>query len=204
MVYRKISPDMQDRVIFLVRNGWQTNEVAEILGVSVQSIEHWQKNIVAVSSSSIRGRPRLLNTNVIQSPRASFWDSNCLPWRRPGNGYYFITTSQSQQQLSTGICGISGSQGRLCNMQLLKGTKNFARDGCNCNMSFPLTRLNKWSFSTNLARMVAHIRWFWGSGKELVATRHILYWVTTNVGMQRTVTYMCVQDEIPSGCAQRF
>jgi len=70
MVYRYISEDIKNRVIFLLDSGDLPDEydVAEIFGVSERSISRWRSNIehygsVIPPSNPSRGRPRILNAD---------------------------------------------------------------------------------------------------------------------------------------------
>ena len=73
MVNRKISPDMKQRALQLIDEGWELKELAEVLGVSSKSIERWDhkyKTHECVNpSSGLRGRPRILNTQAIDDLR---------------------------------------------------------------------------------------------------------------------------------------
>ena len=69
MVYRKISTDMKERALFLLQDGWDIEEIVEVLGISRRSISRWSCNKERtghVFTPSIhRGRQRLLNAAAI-------------------------------------------------------------------------------------------------------------------------------------------
>jgi len=69
MVFRKISAEMKQRALQLIDEGWELAEVAEVLGVSSASVERWEDNYKLHGRvdppSVLRGRPRLLNAQVI-------------------------------------------------------------------------------------------------------------------------------------------
>jgi transposase len=69
MVYRKISADIKCRALQLLAEGWELGEIANVLGVSEKSVDHWLHNYEAhgrVDPPSVnRGRRRLLTQNVI-------------------------------------------------------------------------------------------------------------------------------------------
>jgi transposase len=71
MVYRTISADMKERALALLRDDWNIEETAETLGVCPKSITRWQHNFNTFGRvdppSELRGRPRLLSSDVIQS-----------------------------------------------------------------------------------------------------------------------------------------
>jgi transposase len=69
MVFRKISQDIKDRVIFLLENDWIPYDVADIFGVSTRSISRWRRNVEIHGSTvpppnPLRGRPRILNPDM--------------------------------------------------------------------------------------------------------------------------------------------
>jgi hypothetical protein len=47
MVYCKISPDMKVRALELLQEGWEIEEVVEVLNVSAKSVGHWTNNLNA-------------------------------------------------------------------------------------------------------------------------------------------------------------
>jgi transposase len=69
MVYRKISADIKCRALQLLAEGWELGEIANVLGVSEKSVDHWLHNYEAhgrVDPPSVnRGRRRLLTQDVI-------------------------------------------------------------------------------------------------------------------------------------------
>ena len=69
MVYHKISPDMKQRALQLIDEGWEMQDVADILGVASKSIRRWANNYDTHGRvdppSVLRGRPRLLNSEAI-------------------------------------------------------------------------------------------------------------------------------------------
>jgi len=69
MVYRKISADMKQRALQLLREGWELEDVTDALGVSSKSICRWSTNFETRGRvdppAVLRGRPRLLNAEAI-------------------------------------------------------------------------------------------------------------------------------------------
>ena len=41
MVYRHISTDMKCRALQLLDNGWELEEITEVLGISKESVDRW-------------------------------------------------------------------------------------------------------------------------------------------------------------------
>ena len=44
MAFRKISADMKERALHLLTEGWELPEIADVLGVSLKSIDRWADN----------------------------------------------------------------------------------------------------------------------------------------------------------------
>ena len=44
MVYHKINPNMKQRVLQLIDEGWEMQDVTDILGVASKSIRQWADN----------------------------------------------------------------------------------------------------------------------------------------------------------------
>jgi transposase len=69
MVYRKISPDMKQRALQLIDEGWEIDVVADVLGVASKSIGRWTNNYDIHGRvdppSVLRGRRRILNAEAI-------------------------------------------------------------------------------------------------------------------------------------------
>jgi len=69
MVYRKISDDMKERALHLLTEGWELPEIANVIGVSLKSINRWTDNHdrhgMVVPPSYHRGRRRLLSAEAI-------------------------------------------------------------------------------------------------------------------------------------------
>jgi transposase len=69
MVYRKISPDMKQRALQLIDEGWEIDDVAEVLCVASKSIGRWANNYDIHGRvdppSVLRGRRRILNAEAI-------------------------------------------------------------------------------------------------------------------------------------------
>src|SRR5208283_399629 len=69
MVYRAISKDIKDRVIWLIDHDYAPPDVCEFFGISERSIARWKKNQNVYGSPVAppplhRGRPRLLNADM--------------------------------------------------------------------------------------------------------------------------------------------
>lgn len=45
MVFRHISEDMKNRALWLRQQGYISDEISELLGVSTRSISRWQANM---------------------------------------------------------------------------------------------------------------------------------------------------------------
>jgi transposase len=69
MVYRRISPDMKQRSLQLIDEGWEMEDIANVLGVASKSIKRWTDNYDMHGRvdppSVLRGRPRILNSEAI-------------------------------------------------------------------------------------------------------------------------------------------
>ncbi|KAJ7871628.1 hypothetical protein B0H14DRAFT_2259519, partial [Mycena olivaceomarginata] len=68
MVYRAISEDLKVRALYLLEQGYITEEVCELLGVSRSSLYRWKANQsdyggVMPPANPFRGRPRILNAD---------------------------------------------------------------------------------------------------------------------------------------------
>ena len=70
MVYRHISTDMKCRALQLLENGWELDEITEVLGISKESVDRWLDNYAThgqVDPHSVnRGRRRLLTQDIIE------------------------------------------------------------------------------------------------------------------------------------------
>jgi transposase len=73
MGYRNISPDMKQRALQLLDQGWEIERIADVLGVSSKSIGRWLEKYAAYGRvdppSVLRGRPRLLNVDITEDLR---------------------------------------------------------------------------------------------------------------------------------------
>lgn len=71
MVNRKISRDLKERAVALVLSGSSVTGVADILGVSVDSVKRWSRNLRSLGDvqphSALRGRRRVLSNTVLES-----------------------------------------------------------------------------------------------------------------------------------------
>ncbi|KIK01385.1 hypothetical protein K443DRAFT_678383 [Laccaria amethystina LaAM-08-1] len=69
MDFRKISADMKEHALHLLTEGWELPEIADVLGVSLISINRWVDNDdrhgTVIPPSYHQGRHRLLNTEAI-------------------------------------------------------------------------------------------------------------------------------------------
>ncbi|EDR00877.1 uncharacterized protein LACBIDRAFT_333721 [Laccaria bicolor S238N-H82] len=68
MVFRHISQDLKERVLWLLENDFIPDDVADIFGVSRRSIYSWQANVenygnVIRPRNPLQGRPRTLNAD---------------------------------------------------------------------------------------------------------------------------------------------
>src|SRR5882762_553533 len=65
MVFRHISPDMKQRALKLLQDGWEMEEIVDVLGVSSKSIGRWINNYEQHGHVEhpmvFQGRPRALN-----------------------------------------------------------------------------------------------------------------------------------------------
>ncbi|KAK7012507.1 hypothetical protein R3P38DRAFT_2390326, partial [Favolaschia claudopus] len=66
MPFRHISEDFKVRALWLLDNGYVTEEVSDLLGVSTRSIARWRHNVANYGSvipprDPMQGRPRILN-----------------------------------------------------------------------------------------------------------------------------------------------
>jgi len=69
MVYRPISADMKRRALQLLDEGWEMQQIADLLGISSKSIHRWQDNYethgLVNPPSYLRGRRRILSSDVV-------------------------------------------------------------------------------------------------------------------------------------------
>jgi transposase len=69
MVYRSISPDLKRRALQLLEEGWEMDEIANILSVSSKSIDRWHDNYETQGRvdppTFLRGRRRILSADAI-------------------------------------------------------------------------------------------------------------------------------------------
>jgi transposase len=82
MVYCKISPDMKVRALELLQEGWEMEEVVEVLNVSAKSIGCWSDNLNVhgcVDPPSVRrGRPQILTAAMTEDLPALIQESPFL------------------------------------------------------------------------------------------------------------------------------
>jgi transposase len=69
MVFRAISNDIRERVLWLIDHGYAAPDICEIFGISDRSLCHWQQNTLLYGSPLPppplqRGRQRILNPEV--------------------------------------------------------------------------------------------------------------------------------------------
>jgi len=74
MVYRSISADMKRRALQQLEDGWQPQEIADVLGVSPKSIDRWHDNHETLGHhvgplSFLWGRRRILSADVVEDLR---------------------------------------------------------------------------------------------------------------------------------------
>ena len=69
MVFRKISAYMKERALHLLTEGWELPEIADVLGVSLKSIDRWADNYdqngMVICPSYHQGQHCLLNAEAI-------------------------------------------------------------------------------------------------------------------------------------------
>lgn len=75
MVFRHISRDLKDRCVFLRAQGYLSDDICEILGVSASSVQRWtryarQYGSVIPPHNPAQGRPPILNGEVAQDLHA--------------------------------------------------------------------------------------------------------------------------------------
>ena len=68
MVFRHISKDIKDCILWLRGNGYITDDISDMFGVSLQSIQRWQSNFnqygsVIPPQNPLQGRPHTLNAD---------------------------------------------------------------------------------------------------------------------------------------------
>ncbi|KAF8230049.1 hypothetical protein L208DRAFT_1159410, partial [Tricholoma matsutake] len=65
----EISPDMKQRALQLIDEGWEMGDVADVLGMASKSIRQWTDNYDTHGHvdppSVLRGRPCILNSEMI-------------------------------------------------------------------------------------------------------------------------------------------
>ena len=78
MVYGYISPDIKQRALKLLQEGWDVKEVVEALNVSMKSMARWSGNYGhVVKQSSLRGRRYALNAAALADVTDLICDSPC-------------------------------------------------------------------------------------------------------------------------------
>ena len=152
MVYHKISPDMKQRALQLIDQRWEMQDVADILGVASKSIRRWADNYDTYGRvdppSVLRGCPRLLNSEAISDLQELIRETPTLFLDEIGEWLALyhdqpISTTALHDNLDLPIryCGKL-----LRNVMILHGQSG-------SHVLSPTTRLVKWWFSMNLARM---------------------------------------------------
>ena len=53
MVYRMISKDIRERVLWLINHRYATADICVIFGISYRSLQHWQCNQALISSAFV-------------------------------------------------------------------------------------------------------------------------------------------------------
>ncbi|KAJ7105262.1 hypothetical protein C8R44DRAFT_531000, partial [Mycena epipterygia] len=69
MVFRKISKDLKDRILYLLDNNYIPEDVCDIFDVSPRSLTRWRNNrqqfgSVVPPPNPDHGRPRILNADM--------------------------------------------------------------------------------------------------------------------------------------------
>jgi transposase len=69
MVYRSISKDIRERVLWLISHDYVPADICEIFGISLRSLQRWKRNqhlygTLLPPHLPVLGRPRILNTDM--------------------------------------------------------------------------------------------------------------------------------------------
>ena len=69
MVFRPISADVQERVLWLINNNYAPEDICEIFGISQASLRHWRQNVERYGTplpppSLMLGCPCTLTTRI--------------------------------------------------------------------------------------------------------------------------------------------
>lgn len=80
MVFRRISEDLKQRVLFLYESGWIPQDICDVMGVSERSLYRWAANVreygtVARPHQPIQGRPRRLDSEQTEELLAVVQDA---------------------------------------------------------------------------------------------------------------------------------
>jgi transposase len=108
MVYHHISPDMKQRALQLLKQGWEIEDVAEVLGVSSKSIGRWSDNYDAEGRvdplSVLRGRPHTLTANAIQELHDVFSRFTPQSQSLPKTWMKMLQTSRKRTRSTSTFC----------------------------------------------------------------------------------------------------
>jgi transposase len=115
MVYHYISPDMKQRALQLLQEGWEMDEIVNALDVSPKSIGWWSGNYEAFGHvkkpSALQGRRHALNAAALANVTELIRESPFF-WTKSLNGWPSIMTNQSTPVLSIALCKILVSHTR--------------------------------------------------------------------------------------------
>lgn len=69
MVFRHISKDLKERVLWLIEHGYAPEDICELFDISARSIDRWRQNVrvhgsVIPPPNPMQSRPRILNNDM--------------------------------------------------------------------------------------------------------------------------------------------
>jgi hypothetical protein len=87
MVFRHISKDIKERVLWLRGNGYITDDICNMFGVSLRSIQRWQSNLdqygsVVPPKNPLQGCPRTLDADQRHDLLSMLDESPALFWMK--------------------------------------------------------------------------------------------------------------------------
>jgi len=134
MVYHPISADMKRRALQLLEDGWEMNEIADVLGMSSKSIDRWQDNYETHGRvnppSFLRGRRCILSAGVVDDLRDLMRESPELYLDKIGIWLTLYHKSRYQPLPCMIISGNWDLHASSCAMQQPNETMNCVPAGC--------------------------------------------------------------------------
>ena len=145
---------MKERALHLLTEGWELPEIADVLGVSLKSIDRWadnyDRNGTVIRPSYHQGRCHLLNAEAISDLKELIDESPELYLDEIGEWFPFTMTSLCPPRPFTITCVILDSLKKSCVDKLPSVIMHYVLPGY--MMSSACTLQNKWLLSMKQAR----------------------------------------------------